>query len=547
MTRNTLIALAASLPWLLPPNARAQQPPAAVVVTNDSMRMAAITYISGQSLYVGAGRADGVREGMSLEVLRRGAVIATVRATFLSSHSSSCEIVSSTAAPIVGDSVRYRPAFDRPLIAADDPVGAEAESRPRSPAWRRPIRGHVGLRYLSITQPNVVNSAAYAQPSVDVHVDGTDVGGTPISFVIDGRSRRTVGARATSASSLEQRTLVYEASMAVAHQASGARLSVGRQYSAALSSVSLFDGLTAELNRPGWGMGLFGGVQPDVATMGYSTTIREAGGYLQVHNEPDGAVPWSVTTGAVDSRDLGQLNREFGFAQIAVNSRTVSVYATQEIDLNRGWKRVAGEPSVSPTSTFAMISIRPIDEVSIQGGVDNRRNVRLYRDYVSPETEFDDAFRQGVWGGANLSIHQRIRIGGDARTNRGGAAGDAAYYTASLGLGPISRLRFDARARSTSFRTARSAGWLHAWSIAADPLDIGRFEINGGLRAQRIAGGAAPSTTLTPITALPNARWIGASIDVGIGRSWYLLASATRDGSGDDLTNQLYGSLVFRF
>lgn len=546
MTRNTLLALTASLPCLLAANARAQQPSVAAVATNDSLRMAAITYISGQSLYVGAGRADGVREGMSLEVLRRGAVIATVRATFLSSHSSSCEIVSSTAAPIVGDSVRYRPAFDRTTIT-DDSIGAEAESHARSPAWRRPIRGHVGLRYLSITQPNVVNSAAFTQPSVDLHVDGTDVGGTPISFVIDGRSRRTVGARATSASSLDQRTLVYEASMAVAHQTSGARLSVGRQYSAALSSVSLFDGLTAELNRPRWGMGLFGGVQPDVATMGYSTAIREAGGYVQVHNEPDGVVPWSVTTGAVDSRDLGQLNREFGFAQIAVNSRTVSVYATQEIDLNRGWKRVAGEPSVSPTSTFAMISIRPIDELSIQGGVDNRRNVRLYRDYVSPETEFDDAFRQGVWGGANLSIHQRIRIGGDARINRGGAAGDAAYYTASLGLGPISRLRLDARGRSTSFKTARSAGWLHAWSVAADPLDIGRFEINGGLRAQRLAGGATPATTLTPITALPNARWIGVSIDVGIGRSWYVLASATRDGSGDDLTNQLYGSLVFRF
>ena len=46
---------------------------------------------------------------------------------------------------------------------------------------------------------------------------------------------------------------------------------------------------------------------------------------------------------------------------------------------------------------------------------------------------------------------------------------------------------------------------------------------------------------------LSQPRWIGASIDVGIGRSWYVLASATRDGSGDDLTNQLYWSLVFRF
>ena len=66
----------------------------------------------------------------------------------------------------------------------------------------------------------------------------------------------------------------------------GARLSVGRQYSAALSSVSLFDGVTAELNRSRWGLGPFGGLQPDASTMGYSSDIREAGAYVQLHNDP---------------------------------------------------------------------------------------------------------------------------------------------------------------------------------------------------------------------------------------------------------------------
>jgi len=548
MMRNTLIAAAASLSCVLAPIAVGQRAPASPASTaTDSTRLSVVTYISGQSVYVGAGRADGVREGTSLEVLRAGGVIAIVRATFLASHSSSGEIVSSTAAPAVGDSVRYHAAVDQTTIASSDSTPAQAEARMRTPSGQRPVRGHVGLRYLSISQPNVAGGAVFSQPSADVHIDATGIGGTSVGFVIDGRSRRTIGARETQVSALDQQTLVYEASISATQQSSGARVSVGRQYSAALSSVSLFDGLTAELNRSRWGMGLFSGVQPDVATMGYSTAIRESGGYVQVHSEPDGTVPWSVTTGAVDSRDLGQLNREFGFTQVTVNSRVVSLYATQEVDLNRGWKRAAGEPAVSPTSTFAMLSVRPTNELSIQGGVDNRRNVRLYRDYVSPETEFDDAFRQGVWGGVNLSLLQRIRIGGDARVSRGGAAGDAAYYTGSLGLGPISRVRFDVRGRSTSFRTDQSTGWLHAWSVGIDPLEIARLEINGGLRTQRLAGGPAPATILTPITTLPDTRWIGASIDVSIGRSWYVLASGTRDGSGGDLTNQLYCSLVFRF
>jgi hypothetical protein len=294
-------------------------------------------------------------------------------------------------------------------------------------------------------------------------------------------------------------------------------------------------------------MGVFSGMQPDVATMDYSSAIREGGGYLQLHNAPDGTFPWSVTTGAVDSRDLGQINREYGFAQVALSSRIVTLYATQEVDFNRGWKRTAGEAAVSPTSTFATLSIRPIDELSIQGGVDNRRNVRLYRDYISPETEFDDAFREGVWGGANLALFHKIRIGGDARLSRGGVAGDAEYYTASLGLGPVSPLLLDARLRSTSFRTAYSTGWLHSWSAGVDPFGVVHLEVNGGLRTQRLTAATDTTTGLAPVISLSNAQWIGASVDVGLGRSWYVLASGTRDGSGAALTNQLYCSLVFRF
>ena len=546
MTRPWRGALA--LLWFaFTPCARAQQAPAPrAAAPSDSTRMAVVTYISGQSVYVGAGRADGVREGMSLDVLRNKAVIATIRATFLSSHSSSGEIVASTSAPVVGDSVRYRPVLDQQTVAGGDSTQPVAESRSRTPSWRRPVRGHIGLRYLSISQPNVPNTTALTQPSADVHVEGTNVGGTSLGFVIDGRSRHTVGARDAQTSALDQRTLVYEASISATHQRSGARLSVGRQYSPALASVSLFDGVTAELNRPRWGLGLFGGMQPDVSTMAYSSAIRESGGYVQVHAAPEQTVPWSVTTGAVSSSDVGEINREFGFAQVSVNSRVVSFYATQEVDVNRGWKRAAGEPAVSPTSTFGFVSIRPNELLSIQGGFDNRRNVRLYRDYVSPETEFDDAFREGVWGGADLTIHQTIRIGGNARMSRGGATGSADYYTGSLGVGPLSRVGLEARARTTSFRTDRAAGWLHAWSAAVDPAGVVRLEINGGLRTQRAASPVSAGSPL-PVSALPDVRWIGANVDVNLGRSWYALLSGTRDGSGADLTNQIYAGLVLRF
>lgn len=518
----------------------------AVAQGGDSTRVAAVTYISGQSVYVAAGKADGVREGLVLEVFRAGAVIAAIRAQFLSSHSASCEVVAGTAAPAVGDSVRFHPVVDAPPSTA----GAGADSG-RAPAVRRallsarrPIRGHVGLRYFRVDIPNG-GRPAITQPSADVHVEATHLGDASVGFIVDGRSRRVVGTSDTAGGALVSQTRVYEASVFYSHGASGTRLAVGRQYSSALASVSLFDGFTVEVNRPRWGVGAFSGVQPDVVTMGFSTDTRELGGYLQLHSIPAGMSPWSITTGAVSSHELGQLNREFAFAQVVATGRVASIYATQEVDFNSGWKRAAGEPAVSPTSSFATVQLRPFDGLSFQGGVDNRRNVRLYRDYISPETEFDDAFREGVWGGADVTLFRRVRIGGDARVSRGGSAGAAEYYTGSFSLERLTRAHFDARVRATRFRTDRTVGWLTAWTLGAEPFRALRLEVNGGLRSQRALADSA--AVLAAPAPLADAGWFGATVDVSIGRSWYVLISGTRDGSGSDLTRQIYASLVWRF
>jgi hypothetical protein len=542
MARAVVAAVLVLLPLTTRPvGAQAAAVPAR---TADSVRMTAITYLSGASVYVGAGRLDGVREGMSLEVIRSGSVIATVRILFLSSRSSAGEVASATLAPAVGDSVRYRPVAEPSAEAGADSTAAQPTRRASAQTLRGPIRGHIGLRYLQVVQPGIAG-AGITQPSADLRLDGTRVGGTPLGFAIDARSRRMAGTRSSTSAARGDQTRVYEASLSFHHDGSGARVSVGRQYSAALSPVSLFDGVTVEVNRARWGAGGFHGFQPDQMAMGLSTDISELGGYFQLHSRPAEPFLWSVTTGAVGSREHGELNREFGFAQVVASARRLSLYATQEIDFNRGWKRAAGEPVLAPTSSFASMHVRVTDRFSVQGGVDNRRNVRLYRDYISPETEFDDAFRQGAWGGTNISLFRRLRIGADARSSRGGIAGAAEQYGGSLGVDPVTRLRVNSRIRSTHFRTNRTLGWLHAWSVAAEPFSFARVELNGGLRAQRTIG-AAPDSAVV-YARLPDAQWIGATIDVSIGRSWYAMLSATHDAAGLDRTRQFYGSLVYRF
>jgi hypothetical protein len=103
----------------------------------------------------------------------------------------------------------------------------------------------------------------------------------------------------------------------------------------------------------------------------------------------------------------------------------------------------------------------------------------------------------------------------------------------------------DAHLRSTRYETDRSTGWLHSWSVGAGPWNVAHFEVNGGLRSEQPI--ADSTVTGVPLVPLADAKWIGFSLDVSLGRSWYLLASGTRDGANATLTNQLYMSLMYRF
>jgi hypothetical protein len=325
-------------------------------------------------------------------------------------------------------------------------------------------------------------------------------------------------------------------------------VTLGRQYSNSLSPVSLFDGATAELDRRHWGFGFFGGTQPDYLSMSFSSAIREYGGYLQLH-QPQ-ALPnatgffrrWSLTMGGIGSYDHSSLNREFLFAQTQYSDRRLFFFATQEVDYNRGWKRALGEPVLSPTSTFATGQLQLSDAISVHAGFDNRRNVRLYRDFISPETAFDDSFREGWWSGVNVTALRHLRLGFDARTSSGGTSGRAESYTGSAGFERILPFEGGLRLRATSFTSDRASGTLYSAAFGVTPAWRLHLELNGGARSDRYPAGIVPTGDLAT-----SVRWLGIDADVGLARSWYLLLSGTRTSGGGEGNDQLYTTLSYRF
>jgi hypothetical protein len=283
---------------------------------------------------------------------------------------------------------------------------------------------------------------------------------------------------------------------------------------------------------------VFSGSQPEPLQLGFSTDVLELGGYVQRHNRAGSARQWSATFGVSGSYQDAHANREFAFLQGFLSGPRFSALLSQEIDYYRSWKRAPGMAAVSPTSTFATLRWRASDAVTVHAGFDNRRNVLLYRDFVNPLTTFDDAFRQGVWAGMAVQLARRYRFGLDTRQSSGGLAGRASSYTLSLGADRLAQLGISARARSTYYQNRRLDGWLHTAALGMDAGGRAHLELSGGVRVERDPLADPASRSIT---------WLGADLDVNLGRAWYLMASGSRERGGAESSTQVYGGLSLRF
>ena len=98
-----------------------------------------VTYLTSSTVYIDAGREDGLDVGARVEVVRTGEVIATLRVSDVSTHRAACAIETSTAACAVGDAIRFTPvprsaeAVDTAAVIATLPAEAPPPDRERGP------------------------------------------------------------------------------------------------------------------------------------------------------------------------------------------------------------------------------------------------------------------------------------------------------------------------------------------------------------------------------------------------------------------------------
>lgn len=503
-----------------------------VALADEVQREAKVTYFTGTTLYLNAGGEEGLASGVVLTVMRGREVVATCTVGQVSTHKATCSIERSLLEPAVGDVATFV-GESVPEVVAEAAKPRAARSR----SGRRPgIRGRVGVRYLFVHDRENEHSD-YSQPALDLRIDGSRIGGSAWGFDLDARARRTKRELAGGGSESENRTRVYRAAVSREGSADPFSFAVGRQFSPPVAAVSVFDGVSAEYARSRWAIGLISGSQPDPVDYGYSGEIRDHGVYVRFDNDPAARYRFAVSTGLIGSYQESEVNREFLYVQTRFYGPKLSFYATEEIDYNRDWKAEAGEDAVSVTSTYANVDLRATSWLSLRAGYDSRRNVRLYRDFINPEIEFDDSFREGMWVGLTTRFAGRLSLGLDARSNLGGSAGRSAAYTATFGASRLLR-RFDLRARSTRYENDLETGWLHSLTGGAYFGQRLHVQIGGGLRNERALSGTASAD---------DSVWLNADLDLALGRHWYWIVSADRTTGDVDSTDQYYSGISYRF
>lgn len=152
---------------------------------------------------------------------------------------------------------------------------------------------------------------------------------------------------------------------------------------------------------------------------------------------------------------------------------------------------------------------------------------------------FGRRWGQAFLGAIVVLLVRHGRIGGDARASLGGA--ESATRTRSLnGYAAIERitaLNLSLRGRLNRYTAVQREGWLQSVALGLRPTPWLGFEASGGFRRETLPGA----------TEERRISWYGMDLDVGIGRSCYVLLSGSRERGPFAAGDQIYSSLSYRF
>jgi hypothetical protein len=393
-------------------------------------RRAHVSYVSASTVYVDAGRADGLMVGDQLRVVRDGELLAVIEVAWVAEHSASCTVVSETRGVSSGDLV---------VLIARDPQSSESPSEvPTLPAEPEvpevaPTVLTVGLDpsndayglvgNLGSTQPwaKVSGSITVLFQSFEDGVTGRgfdestgrislrlrEIDGRPLEMRARLRSRQirrdTAAGRNTAAGS-ETDDRLYELSLTYDPPDGAFSFQVGRLGASPFFSLGYLDGILAQYRfTEKIAVGGFYGSRPEIEELGFDSAGQKYGSFLRWRHRPeDSTFHAEVVVAGIGEYLGGEVDREYVSIESRFGSRRWSFSQLAEIDLNSGWRKdLAGQSQQISNLSFSGW-FRPQESLRLSLSYDRRQRYRTLDTRPIPEERFDDKLREGLRFGVHV-------------------------------------------------------------------------------------------------------------------------------------------------
>jgi hypothetical protein len=519
--------------------------------------------------YLEGGRAQGLTEGMKLEVIEtklpatQGSsvnaadphVVAELEVTAVAETSAVTDIHTPKRSLKVGD-LAYLSSNDaeamvqqRTLSATrqypavisfteGDTLDEEARQlvpRPPLPSVNR-ARGRIGFDTIEIISHGA-NSVTSSDVGVVFRGDITRIGGT--YWNLSGYWRGEL----TKASAASQQTLqnlinrTYHLNMTYDNPNSTLVAGFGRLYLPWAPSLDTIDGgyFGKRLSK-GTTLGIFGGSTPDPSSWDYSPDRVISGAFLNFEGGEYNGVHYSATSGAGVSMVSWAVDRPFIFFEDSVSyKRVFAIYESAQLDDPKG-NSVTPSPGPGLGRNFSTLRVNPLPRLELDFNYNYFRDIPTFNTTLIGTGLLDKYLFQGFSAGGRLEVFNQVWLSTNLGQSSG--SGDAKtslnqMYGITFGRVPWVRLRADAH-------YARFSGSFGNGSYEA--VSISR-QVSDRMRLELLLGQQNFASLLTNNT---RSRFATGTIETILGPHYYLQGNFTTN-RGDLSYDQLMFSMGYRF
>ncbi len=490
--------------------------------------VAGVTYISGASVYLNAGRGQSLAAGDTGTVIRGTPTAVRVIIGAVSSSSSVARLLNPADSVAVGDTIAFQKTTeaDRPLAGTGAPAMAGG-GRGIAPASPGTIHGRVSLQYAG--WGDLAGGADNSRASLLLALDAGQLFGSGLRFTMYGRLTSALAQDARLRNPEEKLSVrLFDMTLSYDQPASWIGMTVGRITSRYAGGIGIVDGAQVFARTGPLTFGILAGFQPDYQTSQFNSERPKGLAFLNYAWGPSPYNPGSTTIAYGTQYYQGNLDRDYLYLQntVGINSK-LFVYQSSEVDLHT---QEGGQikQSFRLTNTFVTLNYTPASWLTATAGYDANRPIDLFESMkLLPDSLFQRDLKQGFRGGLffRLPMGVSLMATGGYRLSTGD---QPAGYNGGGGVrvSDIGRTGFSVGGRYQKVRGLYTDG--NDVTVELEQSLAGKFFL--GLRYDRYSfidlDGSDPSVITT---AGLNLNWL-------IARSWYLTLTGDRVwNSGQDL------------